>query len=220
MALGYAPIGFAVGALSRGAGMSPLNTLLMSLLVYAGSSQLIATQLLVLEASPVSVIATTFVVNLRHLLMASALAPHLGRFRKSQLALFSFQLTDEAFAMHSTQFAEGEPSRTETFTINMALHAAWLLGAGAAAVWGTSAEGLARCGLDYAPAAMFIALLALLIKDALQLAVALVGGLLAVVLARAGGGAWSVLVATLVGATLGLWGERWIKRRSSLPSSA
>ncbi|HET6346167.1 MAG TPA: AzlC family ABC transporter permease, partial [Myxococcota bacterium] len=75
MALGYAPIGFAVGALSRGAGMSPLNTLLMSLLVYAGSSQLIATQLLVLEASPVSVIATTFVVNLRHLLMASALAP-------------------------------------------------------------------------------------------------------------------------------------------------
>src|SRR4051812_36619990 len=90
MAVGYAPIGFAVAALSYGAGLSPLNTFLMSLLVYAGSSQLIATQLLVLEASPLSIVLTTFVVNLRHLLMASALAPHLRRYGKKQLALFSF----------------------------------------------------------------------------------------------------------------------------------
>ena len=40
--LGYVPIGFAYGALAGKGGMSEANTLLMSLIVFAGSAQFIA----------------------------------------------------------------------------------------------------------------------------------------------------------------------------------
>lgn len=221
MALGYAPIGFAVAATSYGAGLSPLNTLLMSLLVYAGSAQLAATQLLLIEAPLGSVVLTVFIVNLRHLLMSSALSGYVRKLGGRQLAWFSFQLTDEAFAVHSKEIAQGnQPSRVEILTINMVLHAAWVLGAVVAIYLETSSDGLGRVGLDYAPAAMFIALLALLIQDQTQFVVALTSGLLAVVLHLSGLGAWSVIVTTLVGASLGSLSEIWISKRSSLPLSA
>jgi 4-azaleucine resistance transporter AzlC len=219
MAIGYMPISFAVAALSLAAGLSAFNTLCMSVLVYAGSSQMVATQLLVLGATPLSIVLATFVVNLRHLLMATALAPHLRRYRKHQLAAFAFSLSDEAFSMHSTQFGKCTPSRTETFTISIALHAAWVMGTVLAIILRTPVDKLAQCGLDYAPAAMFIALLALLIKNRLQLMVAVLCGMLAVSLNRVGLGAWSIILATLVGATVGSWGEVWISRRSSLSLS-
>lgn len=221
MALGYAPIGFAVAATSYGAGLSPLNTLLMSLLVYAGSAQLAATQLLLIEAPMASVILTVFIINLRHLLMSSALSGYVRKLGGKQLAWFSFQLVDEAFAVHSKELAEGnQPSRVEMLTINMSLHIAWVAGALAAIYLGTSGDALARVGLDYAPHAMFIALLALLIQNQTQLAVAMFSGLFAVVLHKFGFGAWSIIVTTLVGASLGSLSETWISRRSSLPSSA
>lgn len=221
MALGYAPIGFAVAATSYGAGLSPLNTFLMSLLVYAGSAQLAATQLLLIEAPMASVILTVFIVNLRHLLMSSALSGYVRKLGGRQLALFSFQLSDEAFAVHSKELAQGnQPSRIEIMTINMVLHGAWVLGTVVAIYLGTSGDALARVGLDYAPAAMFIALLALLIQNQTQFGVALFSGLFAVVLHRFGMGAWSIIVTTLVGASLGSMSETWISKRSSLPSSA
>ncbi|RYF11310.1 MAG: branched-chain amino acid ABC transporter permease [Deltaproteobacteria bacterium] len=216
MAMGYAPIGFAVAATSYGAGLSPLNTLCMSLLLYAGSAQLAATHLLSLDASAASIILTVFVVNLRHLLMSSALAGYVSKLKRPQLAWFSFQLSDEAFAVHSREMAEGRvPSRVEMLTINMVLHGAWVFGALVAIYLEASGDTLARVGLDYAPAAMFIALLALLIRDAVQFVVAVASGLLAVSLHRAGMGTWSVIVTTLVGASLGTLGETWISRKYS-----
>jgi 4-azaleucine resistance transporter AzlC len=220
MALGYAPIGFAVAATSYGAGLSPLNTLMMSLMLYAGSAQLAATQLMSLEASAATIILTVFIVNLRHLLMSSALAGYLSKLKKRQLAWFSFQLSDEAFAVHSQELAQGRvPGRVEMLTINMVLHGAWVLGAVVAIWFEASGDTLARVGLDYAPAAMFIALLALLIQERIQLFVAISSGLVAVGLHRAGLGTWSVVVTTLLCASLGTLGETWISRKSSSPLS-
>lgn len=221
MALGYAAIGFAVAATSYGAGLSAWNTLMLSFLVYAGSAQLAATQLWLMEASPTSIIATTFIVNLRHLLMSSALAQYVRQMKKKQLAFFSFQLTDEAFAVHSQQIANGhKPNKAEILTINLVLHAAWILGAILAIALGTSGDVLEKIGLDYAPAAMFIALLALLIRDQMQLYVAILSGLIALVLHQIGWGTWGVIVTTFIGATVGILGDTWIKKKHSIPSSA
>ena len=63
--LGYVPIGFAYGVLAEKAGLSAFNTLTMSIFVYAGSAQLIAVGLFDTNAAPLSIILTTFIVNLR-----------------------------------------------------------------------------------------------------------------------------------------------------------
>lgn len=116
--LGYVPVGFAYGVLAQKSGLSGINTILMSLLVFAGSAQLIAVGLFAAKAAPLAIVATTFVVNLRHLLMSAALAPYLRGWSKSRLALFSYQLTDETFALHVGRFAKGEtgPGRPSAST--------------------------------------------------------------------------------------------------------
>ncbi len=213
--LGYVPIGVAYGILAQKAGISTLNTLLMSLIVYAGSSQLIAVGLFAAGVPPLSIILTTFVVNLRHMLMSAAVAPHLKGWRKIELAGFAYELTDETFAVHSGRFVSYGPNKAEAFTTNVIVQSAWVLGTWLGIVVGSFIRDTRPLALDYALPAMFIALLVIHIKDRVQIAVALLTGTLAVGLLLAGVNQWNVILATLVGATLGVGFEKWIKKSSS-----
>jgi 4-azaleucine resistance transporter AzlC len=213
---GYVPIGFAYGVLAQEAGLSPRNTILMSLLVYAGASQFIAAGLIAAGISPLSIVLTTFVANLRHLLMSASLAPHLRRWGKPALAAFAFHLTDETFAVHAARFASAPSpaTRAEAFCVNVVAQAAWVLGGWLGVVGGQVIPDPKPWGLDYALSAMFIALLVLQIKNRIQLGVALLAGLLAVGLTLLGLDQWAVIVATVAGATIGVIWERWTKTPS------
>jgi 4-azaleucine resistance transporter AzlC len=213
--LGYLPIGFAYGILAQKAGLSTFSTLLMSLLVYAGSSQLIAVGLFSTGASAWSIIVTTFVVNLRHMLMSAAVSPYLKRWRQPELAAFAYQLTDETFAVHSARFVSDTIDKVETFAINVTAQVAWILGGWLGSVAGQLITDVKSLALDYALPAMFVALLVLQIKDRLQIGVALLAGVMAVGLSLAGVDQWYVIAATLTGATCGVILEEWIRIGSS-----
>jgi len=218
--LGYIPIGLAFGVLAQKAGISALNTLLMSLLVFAGSSQLIAVGLFAAGASALSVVITTFVVNLRHLLMAAAVSPFLKQWRKSELAAFAYQLTDETFALHSARASASSDApdvvlvKAEAFGTNVTAQTAWIFGTWLGIVVGQLVSDVKPLALDYALPAMFVALLVLQIKDRVQVGVALLTGVIAVGLLATGIEQWSVIVATLIGATMGVIFEQWIKKPS------
>ena len=215
IALGYVPIGFAYGVLAQKAGLSTFNTLAMSIFVYAGSSQLIAVGLFVAEVAPLSIILTTFIVNLRHMLMASALAPYLSGWRKFELAAFAYELTDETFAIHAVEFPKGEPDKANDFGVNLTAQVSWVFGSWLGVVAGSLITDVKPFALDYALPAMFIALLVMQIRGSIQIAVALATGVLAVGLLLAGMSQWYVIVATVMGATLGVVLEQWIKQPSA-----
>jgi 4-azaleucine resistance transporter AzlC len=202
--LGYVPVGFAYGVLAQKAGISALNTVLMSLLVYAGASQLIAVGLFAAKAPALSIIITTFVVNLRHLIMSSAVAPYLKHWRKIELAAFAYQLTDETFAVHSTQFPSGVPSKAEILATNVTAQTAWVVGTILGIVAGQLITDVKLFALDYALPAMFVALLVLQIKNRIQIVVAFLTGILAIVLLQAGMEQWNIIAATVVGTTVGV----------------
>jgi 4-azaleucine resistance transporter AzlC len=146
--LGYVPVGFAYGVLAQKSGLSGLNTILMSVLVFAGSAQLIAVGLFASGAAPLAVVATTFVVNLRHLLMSAALAPFLRAWSKTRLALFAYQMTDETFALHANRFAKGETGPGETFGINVIAQSAWVGGTVLGLAASTLITDIRPIGLD------------------------------------------------------------------------
>jgi len=202
--MGYIPIGFAYGVLAQQAGLSTRNTVLMSLLVYAGSAQLIAVGLFAIGVPAFSIILTTFVVNLRHLLMSAALSPYMRHWRKGELAAFAYELTDESFAVHIARFTEHTPPKGEVFAINATAQLSWIFGSWVGAVAGQLIGDVKPLALDYTLPAMFIALLVMQIKDRRHSVVAAATGLLAVALTLGGLGHWSVIVATLTGATLGM----------------
>ncbi|EKD39218.1 MAG: branched chain amino acid ABC transporter permease [uncultured bacterium] len=210
--LGYVPIGFAYGVLAGKSGLSDANILLMSLIVFAGSSQFIAVGLFAAGTGPAAVILTTFVVNLRHMLMAASLAPFLSGWKKRHLAWFSFELTDETFALHSTSAGKLAECRLEALSLNMTAQASWVAGT----ILGIVASGLIGdvkpLGLDYALAAMFIGLLVGQCENRVRVITAILSGGIATLLYLAGWHQFHIIVATVAGATLGLLGELWIKR--------
>lgn len=203
--LGYFPLAFAFGILAVNNGMNILESTLMSLLVYAGSAQLIAVNLLANQAGVAALTATTFLVNLRHLLMSAALAPHLGHLNNRQLAFFAYELTDETFAVHSNDFKkEGCAPAPKIFTINIVSHLSWV-GSTLLGAWtGSFFTDLEAWGLDYALPAMFIALLIFQLENRRRLCVAIFSLMLSTMLFWKLGGQWHVIIATVLAASLGL----------------
>jgi 4-azaleucine resistance transporter AzlC len=217
--LGYLPVGFAYGVLAEKSGLSLLNTVAMSVIVYAGSAQLIGTGLIAAGSGPLALIFTTFIVNLRHLLMSAALAPKLSGWKKWQIALFASELTDEAFALHSLRMAAVQPPANpplaETFAINLLAHSAWIVGSLVGFLAGGQIADVKPIGLDYALPAMFIALLVPQVLKPLYLTMGACAAALSVALVLAGFGRVNVIIATIVCATCGALLDAWINRKSS-----
>ena len=211
---GYLPVGFACGVLAQKSGLSLFNAVAMSVIVYAGSAQLIGTGLIAGGAGPVALIFTTFVVNLRHLLMSAALAPRLATWKKWQVALFTAELTDETFALHSLRLTADTP-KAETFAINLFAQTSWVIGSLAGFVAGGQIADVRPIGLDYALPAMFIALLVPQVMKPLYLAMAVCAAALSVTLVLLGFDRANVILATIACATCGACLDVWINRKSS-----
>lgn len=210
--LGYIPIGFAYGVLAGKSGLSDGNTLLMSLIVFAGSAQFIAVGLFASGTGIAAIILTTFVVNLRHMLMAASLAPYLSGWKKRYLVCFSYELTDETFALHSSNAIGLECACLEALSLNVTAQASWVLGT----VLGIVASGLIGdvkpLGLDYALSAMFIGLLVSQCDSPVKIITACFAGLLATILFLLGLQQFYIIIATVAGATVGLGIESWIRK--------
>ena len=217
--LGYVPIGFAYGVLASKSGLSARNTLLMSLLVYAGASQFIAAGLFAASASPATLIITTFITNLRHLLMSASLAVYVRDWPRPALAAFAYELTDETFAVHSARAPAQGMHQGVAFCVNVMAQLAWITGSWLGVIGGRFVPDPRPWGLDYALPALFVALLVLQIRGAARPKAILTGvagitGLVSVGLTLLGLDHWAIVLATVLGATLGVVWEQWTKKPS------
>lgn len=213
--LGYIPVGFAYGVLAQKSGLGLFNGVAMSVIVFAGSAQLIGAGLFGAAASPFTLIFTTFVVNLRHLLMSAALAPKLKGWRKWQIALFGYELTDETFALHSMRMAKSAPPKIETFAVNITAQSSWVVGSMIGYIAGGQIADVRPVGLDFALPAMFIALLVPQVVKPVYLMMAVLAAGLSVTLYLLGFSQSHVIIATMVAATVGVGVEQWMTKPSS-----
>jgi len=200
--LGYAPIGLAFGVLAQKAGLSAFQIGLMSLCVFAGSSQFIAVSLLSSGASIAAIVATTFMVNLRHLLMSSALSIFIGSADRKKISLFAYGVTDESFAVNSMRFAGGNWDIDRGLALNQTANLAWLGATVAGGIGGRYIPAQAF-GIDYALYAMFICLLVFQLKGRIHVLTAVVAGALAVGLSLLLPGNAHIIVASAVAAAVG-----------------
>lgn len=200
--LGYLPVGFAFGVLAVQAGMTPVTAGLMSLFVFAGSSQLIAAGLIMAGTNTASIVLTAFVVNLRHLLMSAALSPHLKSWSKPLQAWFGFELTDETFAANLGRFSTHGVNKNEALGLNATAHASWVAGSVLGACFDSAIGDGKPLGLDFALPGMFIALLLPHFHVPRRVLAVCFGAAFSLVFSLAGAGQWSVMLATASAATL------------------
>ena len=204
--LGYLPLGFAYGVLAVKSGIPALWAVAMSTLIFAGAGQLIAAGMIGTGAPVLSIVLANLMVNLRHILMSAALAPDVRPLSRALRTLFALEVTDEVFAVHTTDFRNGAQCYApRLFACNITAHLGWIVGTAVGAYSGELVTDVRPLGLDYALPAMFLALLLPLCAERLHLAVAVAGAVFSLGLNMAGAGRWSVILATLLAATVGLW---------------
>jgi predicted branched-subunit amino acid permease len=106
--LGVAPFGMIYGALAIAAGLPASMAQAMSAIVFAGSAQFIAAQLIGGGAPALVLFLTTFVVNIRHMLYSASIAPYLRPLRPGWKWLLAYLLTDEAYAVAILHYQQTE----------------------------------------------------------------------------------------------------------------
>jgi len=209
--LGYVPIGFAFGVLARTAGLSVAEIGLMSLIVYAGSSQFIGAAMIGAGAAAPAIISTTFLVNLRHMLMSTTLVPSMRTNPAWQNSLLAYGITDETFAVSTSVLAGRTASAAYMAGLHVTAQAFWVVASVAGALAGQLAGNSEALGLDFALTAMFVGLLMPHLRGQgrrPRLVSALVAAGTAVTVAVAFSAAsWSIIVATLVAATVGVMAQ-------------
>jgi 4-azaleucine resistance transporter AzlC len=209
---GYIPIGAAFGILASQQGFTTGTIFLMSLLVYAGSAQFIAAAMISEGADAVSVITTTFLVNLRHLLMSASLSPYMGKFSTWLQSVIAFGITDETFAVSESYTRHNGASGQFFLGLHMASQGSWILATVLGGIFGTGLGQATKWGIDFALSAMFIGLLLMQLKDKKGLLVSICAGVLSLALKIKLGGNFNVIIAAVVAATAGVIAEKWIKK--------
>lgn len=216
---GVAPFGMIFGAVAVSAGLPASLAQAMSAVIFAGSAQFIAVELIAVQTPVIVLLTTTFIVNLRHLLYSASLAPHVRRLPLRWKMLLAYLLTDEAYAVVIIRYTEGKspPPVRHWFYLGagLTLWSVWqittaigiLLGAQIPASW----------SLDFALALTFIGLVVPSLRDRPQAGAALAAGLTAVVAAalpyRLG-----LMAAAITGIVVGVSLERIRRQRLDAPS--
>lgn len=211
--LGYIGIGFAAGIVGNGSGLSILELGLLSALVYAGGSQFIISAMLVAMSPALAIIATTFIVNLRHFLMSAAIAPYFKSYSLAKNIGIGALLTDESFGVAMVRISKGLTLNDRWMNgLNLTAYSTWIASCMLGGWLGSWIRDPSRWGFDFALTAMFLALLVLQLhgssklKHDLSLVVYMIVAMF--VLSSFMSTYMAVLVATMVVATIGAVTEK------------
>jgi 4-azaleucine resistance transporter AzlC len=201
--LGYVPIGLAFGVLAQKAGLGLPEIAMMSIFVFAGSAQFIAVSMLAAGANTAAIILTTFMVNLRHLLMSSSLAVFLFGMNRAKLSLYAYGVTDESFVVNYSRFLQGDWNLDKALVVNHTANLTWVL---STIVGGLGGQFIPEhaLGIDYALIAMFICLLVFQFKARKYIITAIIAGVSAWVFSLTIPGNAYIILASIVAATLGV----------------
>lgn len=205
---GVIPFGMIYGVLAIAAGLPASQAQAMSAIVFAGSAQFIAAQLIGVGTPAAILLLTTFIVNLRHLLYSASLTPHVRHLSAPWRWLLAYLLTDEAYAVtilnYDDDTRDGRQKHFFYLGAGLTLWTTWQVSTAVGIFLG--AQVPASWSLDFTLALTFIGLVVPVLTDRPHLGAALSAGLVAVATSglpfKLG-----LMAAALTGIAVGVWLE-------------
>lgn len=212
LAISIAAYGVVWGVLARGAGLSLLEVMLMSGLVFAGSAQFVALDLWTVTPSSLPIgplIVAALIINLRYLLLTATLRPLFRPDQQIRGALTMFMVSDETWALTVGEMSKGTRGNV-AFLVGAGIvaYGVWMASTVTGHVLGSAIDDPTRYGLDFAFTATFLALLLGMWKGKGDLIPWLVAALAAIISARLIPGSWYILIGGIVGSLAGAIAER------------
>lgn len=214
LGIGVTIYGLVYGMTSRHAGIPLWVVLGMSLLVFAGSSQMVAVDMIASGAGPLATMATMLIVNLRHVVMATDIARFLPEATRGQRALSAFFLTDESYAVSYSHFRR-QPDGGAAYLLGCGVNIYLFWGASGVVGYlaGNLLPPILEPALGFAMAAAFLSMLVPLVVDIPTLAAVLVSAVAAVAGNLLLPGKWYILLAAFAGSAAGFLCESLRKRK-------
>jgi len=204
--VGAIPFGLIFGTLSGGSGLSPAGAMAMSAFVFAGSAQFIAIGLLATGTGWPLIVLTTLVVNLRHLLYAASLLPHVKHLSQFWRVPLAFWLTDETFVVVINRYNQPDPANYKHWyylASAVAMYISWQFCTWLGLTFGRLMPDVATWGLDFAMSVTFIGMIIPYLKSRPMWVAVLLAGVTAL-LAQPLPHKLGLMVATLAGISGGL----------------
>ncbi|WP_088224707.1 AzlC family ABC transporter permease [Desulfosporosinus sp. FKB] len=202
--LGVVPFGITCGIMGLTAKMSGVETISMSVFVFAGASQFIGITMLGAGITGSGmIILTTLLVNMRHLIMGSSLSPYMIELPFPLQAILSFFLTDEAYALTISRIHKAKYSVLYQLTVSTMLYLVWILATAAGVVLGSYISDPLTWGLDFAMPATFLVLLIPLLANRISLIVFGAAAVVSVLAALNLPGKWYIIIACLTASLIG-----------------
>lgn len=201
--VGVFPFGLIYGVLALSSGLSASAAQAMSSIVFAGSSQFIAAQLVYESAPALVMVLTIAVVNLRHMLYSASLAPYLSSLSLRWKVLLSYFLTDEAYAptiIHYEQKGVTPDSHWFLLGAGFSLWFIWQVSTAIGIFLGSAIPE--SWSLDFALPLTFIAMVIPVLKNRPSILAALSAGVVAL-LAHSLPYKLGLILAAIVGISMG-----------------
>ncbi len=151
---GYIVLGIGFGVLLKNAGYGLGWALLMSGIIYAGSMQYVAVDLISAGASIFSIALMTLTVNARHLFYSISMLKRFENTGKAKPFLI-FGLTDETYSLLCTDIPEEIDKKRAYLFISLLDHFYWILGSGIGSVLGGLIPQQYMRGIDFSMTALF-----------------------------------------------------------------
>ncbi|RJG04726.1 branched-chain amino acid ABC transporter permease [Noviherbaspirillum cavernae] len=211
MMIGAAPFGIIFGTLVASGPLAAWQGQLMSMSVFAGSSQFIAIGLVAAHAGMLVIWFTTFIVNLRHMLYAATLLPHVAHLNARWRLALGFLLTDETFAVMNGYYRRHPDAPLGHWYFlgsGLSMYINWQLWTLVGLLFGAVFPQLQTLGLDFAMVATFIAIVVPQLNNMPRFAAALAAGICAWVF-RDLPYKLGLLSAVLAGVTVGISLLHW-----------
>ncbi len=208
--LGYIPVSFTFGLMVVEGGLSPWLAIFISLSNLTSAGQFAGLGIILQDGSFVELGITTFVINLRYMLMSLSLSqkidPEMSMMKRG---LVSFGVTDEVFAIASME------AKTLSFPYMLGLISTpilgWTSGTALGALTSAALPPPIQNAMGIALYAMFIAIVVPVAKKSKQVAVVILisviihSVLVWVPLFSFLSGGWKLIITAVMAASIGAW---------------
>ena len=170
------PFGMLFGAVATAAGLDPLKAMVLTVSVIAGAAQFAFLELLTDQAPAIVAVVAALAVNLRMAMYSASLAPHIGKAPAWIRAIAGFFVVDQVYGLSMRRWAvipqEPLPRKLAFyFGVALPMSTAWVICSALGLVaGGWIPEGLP---IDFMPPAMFLAIVAPMIRGTANICAAL-----------------------------------------------
>lgn len=159
--LGFVPFALVLGSQATQKRFSVAEVPLLTGLNFGGGSEFAALALWTSPPHVALIVAITFLVNSRHLLMGAALAPFLRHMPRRRAFALLFLMCDESWALGLADARRaGRFSVGYYLAVALTLYASWVVFTAVGAVLGPVLGDVERFGFDMAFPAVFLVMLA------------------------------------------------------------